>query len=385
MRTDVKIGVAAGLLIVIAFVVYHVVVKTGQQDANTVDPELASTDDGRGEAPTGDGMVLPRFGGSADGGTPPVTPSVPPVVVTPTPAEPPVTPTIREPPAPVEPPVTPVIPVTPTPVEPPVTPVITPSVPSVPTVPPPSVPSVPSVPSLGGVARTYVVQKGDAGFWAIAEKVYGDGRLWTLLQKANPGVDSNALAPGKKLTVPPRPVRPSAPVAGANGLVALANGSRQYVVKKGDAGFWGIAQSVYGNGKYWTLIAKANPSINSTNLKPGNRLVIPAKPVAGSRPAAGAVAIVPGSLGQAYVVQKSDVAGFWGIAKKVYGDGRYWQVIAKANPSANSSALKVGQKLRVPKLTNAIRHATVSPASTRPAAPPRRPANVEDIGRTPSF
>ena len=85
-----------------------------------------------------------------------------------------------------------------------------------------------------------------------------------------------------------------------------------------------------------------------------------------------------------HVVQKSDVSGFWGIAKKLYGDARYWQVIAKANPSANSSSLRVGQKLLIPKLTDTFRRAAVSPASTRPASG-IRPANVEDIGRTPSF
>lgn len=51
----------------------------------------------------------------------------------------------------------------------------------------------------------YVVRAGDAGFWAIAEKVYGDGRYWPLIAKANPSVDANALRPGQKLIIPPPP------------------------------------------------------------------------------------------------------------------------------------------------------------------------------------
>ncbi|MGB2824592.1 MAG: LysM peptidoglycan-binding domain-containing protein, partial [Phycisphaerae bacterium] len=278
-------------------------------------------------------------------------------------------------------------------------PVVTPVIGAAPTAPEPVViPAVapdestitPVEPGMTGAAaageQTYTVKEGDAGFWAIAAKVYGDGRLWTLIAKANPGADSNRLPPGKRLRIPPRPVtRPNETGSeGAGGLIVTPDGGKQYVVKKGDAGFWGIAQVVYGNGKHWTLIAKANPSFNSTGLKAGDRLIIPPRPTAVTTPVAPVPTIIPGPGEKVYVVQKSDSAGFWGIAKKVYGDGLYWQVIAKANPSADSSSLKEGQKLIIPGLTDDMRRAMSRPAVTRPR-PGRLPPDVEDIGRQPTF
>jgi nucleoid-associated protein YgaU len=431
MRTDVKIGLAAGLLLVIAFVTYHAVFKDDAADPNTPEQELASAErpgqgpeSGSPGGPGGEEMVLPRFGGISGrsmtatpagtgspnvpataeppvppvvGGTPTVseppvmpvlsgtpTTSEPPVTAViderPTTSEPPVTAVIDERPTTSEPPVTAVIDERPTTTEPPVTPVVTPGEGTI-------TPVVPGIGgTTGGAERTYVVREGDAGFWAIAEKVYGDGRLWALIAKANPGVDSNFLPPGKKLRIPPRPVTPPAAAAseGAGGLLVRADGRKQYVVKKGDAGFWGIAQVVYGNGKHWALIAKANPSFNSTSLKPGDRLAIPPQPPAGTRPAAPVPTIVPGAGERIYTVQKSDSSGFWGIAKKVYGDARHWQVIAKANPSANSSSLKAGQKLLIPTLTEDVRRGTPRPSATRPR-PERVARDIEDIGPRPTF
>ena len=388
MRTDVKIGLAAGLLLVIAFVTYHAVFTDDAADSDGPEQQLASTDGADKEKETtGRGgprpveTVLPRFGGISGRprtGTP---------VGTETPNMPttPVTPVIPEPPPTPEPIVTPVISEPPPTPEPTVTPVVTPGGPTI----TPVVPGAGETAGLGG--QTYTVRKGDAGFWAIAEKVYGDGRLWPLIAKANPGADSNALPPGKKLRIPPRPVtRPSRPGGeaaggeGAGGLVVLADGRKQYVVKKGDAGFWGIAQVVYGNGKHWTLIAKANPSFNSTSLKPGDSLVIPPRPAAIARPTAPVPTITPGLGEKVYTVQKSDSAGFWGIAEKLYGSGRYWQVIAKANPSADSSSLREGQKLLIPSLTDEMRRLMARRAATRPR-PTRVPHDIEDIGRQPTF
>ena len=455
MRTDVKIGVAAGLLLVIAFVVYHAVFsEAGNGDANLPGTEVAAKEDPGGEeaanAGSRDGgadtarVVLPRFGGVSPRavmprmGTPEpanATPSVSPAV-TPTPApitpavavapgigetpispERPVVPVVREtpPPAPPAPavavapgigetparperPVVPVIRETPTPSaagavrdvpgrpEPIVRPVIGSRTPPI----NPVTPGIGPVPA--GPHRTYVVQKGDAGFWAIAQKVYGDGREWTLIAKANPGADSNALKPGQKLRIPPKPVaRPAAAggVSPAHGeLLVSPGGERHYVVKKGDAGFWGIAQTLYGNGKYWTLIAKANPDVNSSGLKPGDKLLIPAKPAAVSTPVASAPAILPGPGRRIYVVRKSDTAGFWGIAAKAYGSGMYWRAIADANPSAKSASLRVGQRLILPELTDEMRRRVSGVATTRSTGAPTPapgPKDVEDIGPRPRF
>ena len=50
---------------------------------------------------------------------------------------------------------------------------------------------------------TYTVVKGDS-FWSIARRAYGDGKLWTKIQQANPGVDPNDLNVGRVITIPPK-------------------------------------------------------------------------------------------------------------------------------------------------------------------------------------
>jgi len=130
--------------------------------------------------------------------------------------------------------------------------------------------------------------------------------------------------------------------------------TKTYVVQEGDQGFWGIASKpdVYGDGQYWYLIAKANPGADSSHLKIGQRLTIPLKPAPETRltRTTGGGLSTDASTGQKiYIVQEGD-AGFWGIAQKpeVYGDGTQWPRIAKANPKADSSRLRAGQKLVIP-------------------------------------
>ena len=256
------------------------------------------------------------------------------------------------------------------------------------------IPFSPSTPTPTTVEDTYVVQKGDSGFWAIAAKYYGDGRHWTLIAKANPGVDTNALRPGKKLIMPPKPIArtTSTPTGGpgAGGITVSPTGQRQYVVKKGDSGFWAIAAKHYGNGKYWTLIAKANPDADSNRLKPGDVLIMPdrATDSTTSPDSTGpAATITPGPGQKVHTVTKADNTGFWGIAKKYYGNGKYYTLIAKANPKVKSGSLKAGQQLIIPELTDEARRTTTStPAKprTKPRTAPRS-TDIEDIGPTPKF
>jgi len=50
--------------------------------------------------------------------------------------------------------------------------------------------------------KTYVVQEGDS-FWIIAQKMYGKGSRWSLIEKANPQVHPRTLKVGDKLVIPP--------------------------------------------------------------------------------------------------------------------------------------------------------------------------------------
>jgi 5'-nucleotidase len=53
-----------------------------------------------------------------------------------------------------------------------------------------------------------------------------------------------------------------------------ASSGTKYTVKKGES-LWTIAQSHYGNGNKWKLIANANPSINPNKIQAGQTIVLP--------------------------------------------------------------------------------------------------------------
>lgn len=57
-----------------------------------------------------------------------------------------------------------------------------------------------TVPAQG---NTYVVQKGDM-LWSIADRVYGDGKLWTVIYAANKDVIKNpeCIRAGQVLNIP---------------------------------------------------------------------------------------------------------------------------------------------------------------------------------------
>jgi len=219
-----------------------------------------------------------------------------------------------------------------------------------------------------GKPQIYVVQAGDyRGFWGVAEKVYGDGKYYRLIAQANPGVDPHKLRPGKKLVIPPLPKKEQArPVQRRTG-----GAERTYTVRKGD-GLWIIAQKVYGHGKHWPRIAEANPGVNINALPVGKKLIIP--PLT-ARPGQKAAKTAPPSVGvgRTYTVQSGD-KGFWGIAEKVYGDGKYGPLIARANPGVDSDSLRPGQVLSVPVLT-------VEARSSLPKAPRSQPLPPKEDDR----
>ena len=48
----------------------------------------------------------------------------------------------------------------------------------------------------------YTVMGDEAGFYGVAERVYGDGDMWMHIADANPGVESDELEAGDKLVIP---------------------------------------------------------------------------------------------------------------------------------------------------------------------------------------
>lgn len=136
-----------------------------------------------------------------------------------------------------------------------------------------------------GEQRVYVVKEGDNGFWGIAAKpeVYGHGKHFTLIEKANPGVNPTALRPGQKLNIPPLPdASPAgAAVAEVEDAIGPAGAPRGpggvYVVQSGDNGLGVIARKLYGQSSLWPALKQANPGIDSTRLQVGQKLKAPTK------------------------------------------------------------------------------------------------------------
>lgn len=242
-----------------------------------------------------------------------------------------------------------------------------------------------------GAGGTYVVRSGDNGFWIIAERVYGPGKgkYWTLIQRANPTADTNALREGQMLKIPSLPSiatrRPSAATRRADygRVISNTDGKRTYVVAEGEAGLWGVSEKVYGKGIYWEHIQRANPKARPSALRPGMKLIIPPLPKTAPqrdsttttiRPAGTARRPLPkrGQVytenGRRYYVVKAGDKGYWTVAKKVYGNGKYSYLIDRANPGVDTDSLQPGDKLLVPPKPAG------APASTvraRPARPVR--------------
>lgn len=256
MRTDVKIGLVVGLLIVIAGVVFVASndgKPQGDPDEVAKDTPPAETDSNKPEYGPAPGpaavqpgeIVIPSFGSERS-----ITrtgPDTRPAVVS----------TDRT---------------------------VRPIVPVVPTL---------RIDEPPRVTRIHTVRQGDT-LWGIAKAEYGDVRLVSLLLKANPDVKAKNLKIGQKLKVPPKPVS-IRPTAAGGSIVAgrtLKSDEMIYKVQAGDKkGFWGIAQKKYGHGKHMTLIAGRNPKVNPRKLRIGQILVLPPLPQAGGRSVAPNVVI----------------------------------------------------------------------------------------------
>ena len=223
---------------------------------------------------------------------------------------------------------------------------------------------VPVVTPSSDATRTYTVMKGDAGFWAVSEKAYGEGKYFYVIARANPDADTNALLPGQKLTIPPLRKGPRpAPIPPVR-RVRPDSGETLYTVREGDQGFWAVSKKVYEHGKYYQRIAEANPGIDPRRLRAGQTLIVPPLRTATTAPIRPMRRIVPG-VGGTYTVQAGD-AGFWGIAQKVYGHGKHKDLIAEANPGIDSGKLKPGQQLVVPPLSTEDERTARLPRVPRP-------------------
>ncbi len=126
---------------------------------------------------------------------------------------------------------------------------------------------------------------------------------------------------------------------------------RTHRIASGES-IWSIAESVYGNGKYYDKILKANPGVDPKHLKVGKTLVIPELGEAErSTPMVRRAADITGPLNTAteYPVVSGDTLER--ISIKLYGDSKMVDKLYEANKTligADENKLTIGWVLKLP-------------------------------------
>src|SRR5690606_13689143 len=117
--------------------------------------------------------------------------------------------------------------------------------------------------------QTHTVANGES-FSSIAQKYYGDGSLFGLIQKANPNVKPNRLRVGQKLIIPPHTPASSSAVnsaAPADQAGAGTADAKVHVVAPGET-LSLIAAKRLGRAALWEEIYKLNKDVIGGD--PGN-------------------------------------------------------------------------------------------------------------------
>lgn len=129
-----------------------------------------------------------------------------------------------------------------------------------------------------------------------------------------------------------------------------------YVVKAGDY-LGSISTRVYGSARFWRRIAEANDIEDPSLLRPGMVLRIPSL---GESDRTGPT-VAPTFAGgeQIHVVVEGDTLS--GISQKYYGTVRHTREILEANKLDDENLLRLGSRLRIPKLAATARE-TGTPA-----------------------
>lgn len=154
------------------------------------------------------------------------------------------------------------------------------------------------------------------------------------------------------VTPTPPPVRPTTPTAGTPAATT-------YEVQRGDS-LWSIAQEHLGDGNLWPRIQAANPGLNPQTLKVGQRINLPPKeatatpepaPTPAPRPAdrpSERTTPPPAERIYTYIVEENDT--LYGLAARFLGDGNRWREIYELNRAtiANPNILPAGIEIRIP-------------------------------------
>ncbi|MEM6392573.1 MAG: LysM peptidoglycan-binding domain-containing protein, partial [Planctomycetota bacterium] len=115
--------------------------------------------------------------------------------------------------------------------------------------------------------------------------------------------------------------------------------------------FWVIANRLYGDSKYWSVIAQANPTIDPTKIKPGDELRLPTRRQIADFDASDEPPPVPTAPtgGRTYTVRAGDSLTL--ISQRVYGSARFFTRIHAANRQligASPDNIREGMVLDLP-------------------------------------
>jgi LysM repeat protein len=173
-----------------------------------------------------------------------------------------------------------------------------------------------------------------------------------------PPVDTNTVVmdtntPSMEASNPPV----VAPVVVPPPVYAVAG--TEYVVVKGDS----FAKIAKKNGVSVKAIQAANPGIEPTKLKVGQKLLIPASSGGASAMTGGPVSPGSGVAGETYTVKSGD-----SLTKIAKAHGTTVKAIKSEN-NLNTDHIKVGQKLKIPARAEAAAPVP-APAPVAPMPPP---------------
>jgi LysM repeat protein len=169
-----------------------------------------------------------------------------------------------------------------------------------------------------------------------------------------PPVDTNTVV--MNTNTPPLEASNTAPPVVAPVPVPVPEvAGTEYVVVKGDS----FAKIAKKNGVSVKAIEAANPGVEPTKLKVGQKLSIPASTSGASAMTGGPVSTGSGVAGETYTVKSGD-----SLTKIAKAHGTTVKAI-KAENNLNTDHIKVGQKLKIPAKAEAA--GPVAPAPTPPA------------------
>ncbi|MFC1714888.1 LysM peptidoglycan-binding domain-containing protein [Candidatus Poribacteria bacterium] len=188
------------------------------------------------------------------------------------------------------------------------------------------------------ILATVTAQK-DNGLWSLAEKYYGNPRLWPLISDMNRISDATNIPAGTTIYIPVKDAKriTSKPVK-KNDSTALTT----VTYRKGDS-LWSLAEKHYGNPLLWSRIANANGISDATDIPVGTRIHIPARDA--GRIADKLTVSVDSGILATVTYKKGDT--LWNLAEKYYGNPWLWPRIADANGITDVTNIPPGTPIHI--------------------------------------